>query len=917
MGMNYGKSAFITAWLFSTWLPTAADAATADWLIDGSSCKASVVTNRNGLVLGNGLVRRSFRLAPNAATVALDNLATGHSLLRSVRPEAVVELNGRAYEVGGLAGQPIHNYLLPEWLEQMSARPGAFRFAGYETGPTQARFPWKKRAEWLSQDQPWPPPGVALTLRFEPPDGFDAVDRTRQELFADEFQTLAADWQVRLSARHERTSFQNEGKAGQISAYDNTHAYAERPLPTGARVVQCRINPGTDRGASWGPGVGLVYPDRVVKLQLRPGQDCFGIGDGGAVQQVGKLAEGQAYTLQLRIEPGLVVCEASLDEVKWQVLGEVKVAGQPSAVRVGKMSQAGGAEDHPDNGSFNRCKVLKVRILGKVETPRENLGAGDRVVIEVHYELYDGLPLLAKWFTLKNASGKAVRLNSFKSEILAAVEPESSVENNPRWDWPLIHVETDYAFGGMDVKGASPAVFWEPDPLYLTQVNYLRQTPNLLECRPPLGPDQVIPPGGRFESFRTFELLLDSTDRERQGLSRRRMYRAIAPWSAENPILFHAARSDDAYVRGAIDQCAEAGFEMVIMTFGSGFNFESRNPDYRQRFKALADYGRTQGVALGGYSLLASRGAAKAEDNCVGKSRYGVMPCLGATWGREYLETLKSFMAETGLAVLENDGSYPGDTCASTNHPGHQGLEDSQWVQWRAITGYYEWCRGQGVYLNIPDWYYLTGGSKCGMGYREENWSLPRAQQEIVERQNIYDGTWNKTASMGWMFVPLMQYHGGGAAATIEPLKDHLDHYETRLANLFGAGVQACYRGPRIFDGEATKAVVTRWVGFYKKYRAILDSDIIHGPRPDGRNLDWILHVNPRLKEKGLLMVHNPLNQPVQTVLEVPLYYTGLSALASVRQQEDTPATYLIDRQWRIQLPVQVPARNRVWFVIE
>ncbi len=60
------------------------------------------------------------------------------------------------------------------------------------------------------------------------------------------------------------------------------------------------------------------------------------------------------------------------------------------------------------------------------------------------------------------------------------------------------------------------------------------------------------------------------------------------------------------------------------------------------------------------------------------------------------------------------------------------------------------------------------------MGYRETNWSLPRKQQEIIERQNVYDGTWNKTPSMGWMFVPLVQYHGGGAAATIEPLKDHL-----------------------------------------------------------------------------------------------------------------------------------------------
>ena len=108
------------------------------------------------------------------------------------------------------------------------------------------------------------------------------------------------------------------------------------------------------------------------------------------------------------------------------------------------------------------------------------------------------------------------------------------------------------------------------------------------------------------------------------------------------------------------------------------------------------------------------------------------------------------------------------------------------------------------------------------MGYRETNWSLPRKYQEIIERQNIYDGTWEKTPSMGWMFVPLVQYHAGGKAATIEPLKDHLDHYEQRLANLFGAGVQACYRGPRIYDAPETRAIVKKWVDFYLLHRKIL-----------------------------------------------------------------------------------------------
>ena len=123
------------------------------------------------------------------------------------------------------------------------------------------------------------------------------------------------------------------------------------------------------------------------------------------------------------------------------------------------------------------------------------------------------------------------------------------------------------------------------------------------------------------------------------------------------------------------------------------------------------------------------------------------------------------------------------------------------------------------------------------MGYRETNFSLPRERQILIARQNIYDGTYEKTPSMGWMFVPLVEYHGGGQAATFEPLCEHLDDYEAHLSQNFGSGVIACYRGPRLFDTDQTKAVVKKWVDFFKRYRPILESDIIHV-----RTSRWTLH---------------------------------------------------------------------------
>ena len=390
----------------------------------------------------------------------------------------------------------------------------------------------------------------------------------------------------------------------------------------------------------------------------------------------------------------------------------------------------------------------------------------------------------------------------------------------------------------------------------------------------------------------------------------------------------HVRSSDDEAVRKAIDQCAEVGFEMVIMTFGSGFNIEDDSPEYLARMKRLNDYAKSKGITLGGYSLLASRGA-KDEDAAISRktgkpavsreegSRFGKSPCLASAWGDLYFKRLTGFFEKTGMGDFEHDGSYPGDPCASVSHSGHRGYGDSQWKQWKVVSDFYRWCRGKGIYLNVPDWYFLSGSNKTPMGYVETNWSLPRAYQEIIERQNIYDGTWQKTPSMGFMFVPLTQYHGGGELATIEPLCEHLDHYQIRLQNLFGAGVQACYRGPRLYDTEETRTLVAHWVSFYKKYRAILDSDIIHLRRPDGRDWDGILHVNPRLKQKGFLSVYNPLEVDIEREIRVPLYYTGLTDKAVVKEQDGKAMKYTLNRDYSITMTVKIPAKGYNWYVIE
>ena len=111
--------------------------------------------------------------------------------------------------------------------------------------------------------------------------------------------------------------------------------------------------------------------------------------------------------------------------------------------------------------------------------------------------------------------------------------------------------------------------------------------------------------------------------------------------------------------------------------------------------------------------------------------------------------------------------------------------------------------------------------------------------------------------------------------------------------------------------------MVKRVVNWFIKYRTILESDIIHLRRADGRDIDYMMHVNPSLKEKGFLMVFNPTDKTISKKITVPLYYSGLKDEASVREQENTSVKYMLDREYSIELEVVVKPNWYNWYIIE
>ena len=78
-----------------------------------------------------------------------------------------------------------------------------------------------------------------------------------------------------------------------------------------------------------------------------------------------------------------------------------------------------------------------------------------------------------------------------------------------------------------------------------------------------------------------------------------------------------------------------------------------------------------------------------------------------------------------------------------------------------------------------------------------------------------------------------------------------------------------------------------------------------------------MLHVNPRLKERALAMIHNPLPSEVEREVVLPLYYAGLTDVAFIREQDGKRKRTKLDAEHCAHLTVKVPANSRTWLVVE
>lgn len=489
--------------------------------------------------------------------------------------------------------------------------------------------------------------------------------------------------------------------------------------------------------------------------------------------------------------------------------------------------------------------------------------------VAVRYEIYDGMPVLMKQARVRNCGKTAVTVDNIGADVLRIAQNRDT-----------LFVDSDYD-STTDFLGLELSKYAK---------HYARYRYDTLEVAPAYRMNVKLEGGEEAGSITAYELLFGADYYEQRLIEVKEMYRRIAPWCTDNVLFFHLISNSSRAIRKAVDQCAEVGLEMVIQSFGSGVNMESRREGYLKRIKKAYDYGHQKGLRMGAYTLAYVKNYRPVRgDEALNHDGSHICRCLATDWSQQYMKDVIHFIDQTGADAVEIDGPYGMLLCSGGKTHRHEDFTDCQYKQWKAsVVDWYKELKARGVYINAPDWHFLNGTNRSGVGYEEIAFSERRAEQLITSRIYYYKGTFSKNPSQGWGFLPLNVYHGGGKEAMFFPTEQNTFAFDWALAQITASGVWPTIRGKKVYDSETGKKILAKWVSVFKKYRTVLNGITVHflPPRIDTGNperttcIDAIMSQLPYGDVRGFVMFFNQTDKERTEEVDLPVYYTGLTGLA-------------------------------------
>ncbi|MEG0546638.1 MAG: hypothetical protein RR552_05570 [Oscillospiraceae bacterium] len=491
-----------------------------------------------------------------------------------------------------------------------------------------------------------------------------------------------------------------------------------------------------------------------------------------------------------------------------------------------------------------------------------------KLKIIVHFEIYDFIPTIMKTVFVENYSTEEITIDNIVTDAM-------SIKDNR----DLLFVDSNFN-AAMEFLGLE---FEQYAKLYA------RYQYDILEVAPLYRMNVKLKKGEVLQSIVAYEMCFSAEYYEQKLIEIKTMYRFIAPWCLDNVLFFHLISNRTKDIEKAVDECCEVGAEMIIQSFGSGVRMESSSERYLSRIKKAYDYGHKKGIKMGAYTLAYVKNYRPVRgDEALNHDASHICRCLADEWSQKYTKSILNFIDKTGADAIEIDGPYGMMLCSGGKTHLHDDFTDSQYRQWKmSVIDWYIELKKRGIYINAPDWHFLNGINRTGIGYEEIAFSEKRSEQLITSRIYYYKGTFTKSPSQGWGFLPLNVYHGGGKDAIFCPTDKNNFEYDWALAQITASGVWPTIRGKRIYDTQEGKETLTKWISIFKKYRNVLNGITVHfmPPQIDKYNperttsIDAILNQLPYGENRGFLMFFNQTDKAIKQKVNVPVFYTGLTNL--------------------------------------
>jgi hypothetical protein len=142
-----------------------------------------------------------------------------------------------------------------------------------------------------------------------------------------------------------------------ITAKANQFCYLESPIGD-FNAVEVIVNTSSDQGATWGPGLTVVWPTGTMKVNVRHNNKFGGYFNGTYNINIGTVKPNTDYSLRIRKSTANTWVGEVKDGDTWHTVIELPRSifpHPPVAIRVGKNDLVGGPSNHTDAGADGTC----------------------------------------------------------------------------------------------------------------------------------------------------------------------------------------------------------------------------------------------------------------------------------------------------------------------------------------------------------------------------------------------------------------------------------------------------------------------------------------------------------------------------------------------------------------------------------